>query len=612
VAQVITLKRAIRIPDGTPESIVRAISAAGRAQFCRFTGDLTQVNALKYAEYSIDAEIGPARTPIGAAAPPTYRVRFLIPVDFPYRPAETVPLDPPLKWYPHQMGDYPPAVDPHANIICPPRLLQVRFDALLHPYIRHAYQWITDALGRGLAPPDEPYEFPHIVRSAAKMFFVENGHRLREYLERSGCGRARVVRIGKGKVAPEMYRVTSVWDCAGAQETSSGIREDAFGPEEYAGWSPWVFIGDPVVEKPHRPLISYDDFSPEVKRRMLAAARSAAEQGQILPVFLLAFVVPETWGGKPELIVWQAADAAGMDEKTFAPPKKGGFRPGGNCCLWPAVRKLKRQMMPLSWFTCTDVAEEALTARGALRGEMLDGLNVAIVGLGAVGSMMAKSMSKLSPAALTLIDNERLEPGNLVRHEAYACHVGTWKATAMATLVSPLMTDHNVSVFACDVRQVPEDGEKNLDLCHMVVDASADEGVHQFLADWELLREKRLVWCYVTPGPDFGVLVLRRPGSRLSCRRAEESLASKADALWSSLTGAEKAPGRLVWPEPGCYHPTFRASYHRVSLMTHSFLTTILAWLASGCPCDLVTVFQQNGQVGQLGLETRIVAQFEV
>ena len=268
--------------------------------------------------------------------------------------------------------------------------------------------------------------------------------------------------------------------------------------------------------------------------------------------------------------------------------------------------------MPLRWFTCTDLAEEALTARAALRGEMLDGLNVAIVGLGAVGSMMAKSMSKLNPAALTLIDNERLEPGNLVRHEAYACHVGTWKATAMALLVSPLMADHNVSVFTCDVRQMSEDSEKNLDLCHMVVDASADEGVHQFLADWELLREKRLVWCYVTPGPDFGVLVLRRPGSRLSCRRAEESLASKADALWSSLTGAEKAPGRLVWPEPGCYHPTFRASYHRVSLMTHSFLTTILAWLASGCPSDLVTVFQQNGQVGQVGLETRIVAQFEV
>jgi hypothetical protein len=107
----------VGLPSDIPTDIERAIRIAESCRFCRFLGDLQRAGN---GEFIIEADIGPERRPLLGAPQPWYRVRFLIPKQFPYAVAHAVPLKPDLRWNPHQNGDWP-ELGQHANVMCPPR-----------------------------------------------------------------------------------------------------------------------------------------------------------------------------------------------------------------------------------------------------------------------------------------------------------------------------------------------------------------------------------------------------------------------------------------------------------------------------------------------------------
>lgn len=64
-----------------------------------------------------------------------------------------------------------------------------------------------------------------------------------------------------------------------------------------------------------------------------------------------------------------------------------------------------------------------------------------------------------------------------------------------------------------------------------------------------------------------------------------------------------------MWPEPGCYHSTFSAPYHRLRMMGDAFLSTLLALLQDGGGDGAATLFSQVVPDRRLGVESRIEAQ---
>ncbi len=192
MAETTLPKDTIRIP-GVPPTIIRAIQVAAATQCCTFTSELTEVNS----EYAIEAVISPTSRPVGTQSVTRFRVRFLIPKAFPYATVQTIPLDPDLKWHPHQKGDWPLDLDSHANVICPPRLADIHFDELLLPYIRHAHHWITAALNGNLTRPDEPYEMPHIetTKDRHPRFLTEGGLTMFPFVDEHRRGVAALKKI---------------------------------------------------------------------------------------------------------------------------------------------------------------------------------------------------------------------------------------------------------------------------------------------------------------------------------------------------------------------------------------------------------------------------------
>lgn len=100
------------------------------------------------------------------------------------------------------------------------------------------------------------------------------------------------------------------------------------------------------------------------------------------------------------------------------------------------------------------------------------------------------------------------------------------------------------------------------------------------------------------------------PGSPRTLAEAEELLEEECGGeLWERFRGDAGEEGRVVWPEPGCYHPTFSAPYHRIRMMSDAFPSTLLAWLEDGGDYGAATLFSQSVPDGRLGVESRIEAQ---
>lgn len=625
MAAVITPSGHITVPDETPTSIRHALETTS-ARFCRFTSDLTLT---AYGEYAIEAEIGPARHAVGIHNGCWYHVRLLIPPEFPHRVVHTIPITPPLRWHQHQNGDWPLKRDPHANVLCPPQLHEVFPEELLLPYIRHAHKWITAAHEERLIGSDQRYEMPHLVDCADSpiIVYIEGGTTPFEWIRKGQGGIAYLRRVresnGNGSAfAGQLYRVKSLVATMGMgvdPQRTSVIRDNAFGTEEDMGVVPWVYMGSPVAGGPHRPPQRWKDLPREIQRRILEVARLAGRYDQQAPLLLLAFGIPKFWGGPKEAIVWTAVQMQGWGPDTRNPPP--GYRKD-HPENWPEARHFIVANDTLRWIrACRDVSPEALRSRSASTTNPLLGRKVALLGVGALGSILAKAVAKCDPADLLLIDHGCVESGNLVRHEAAATDVESYKAQSIATMLQPLYEHNAVRALTVDVIRNWDELLPQLEDCDVVIDATGDFGVHARLTDEPRLLYTSLAWCYVKPGPLFGLLALRRPESLMTLATAEAALhATLPPDVWTqfeAVNAAERddrddANNGLVWPTPGCYHPTFDAVYHGMRLMADEMLTVLLDWLADGGSSDVVTLFAQERRPNRYGVDQRIVEQVRV
>ncbi len=163
--------------------------------------------------------------------------------------------------------------------------------------------------------------------------------------------------------------------------------------------------------------------------------------------------------------------------------------------------------------------------------ETLAGRRVAIVGCGSLGSKIAVMLARSGVGGFLLVDDDLFLPDNLVRHDLDWRDVGTHKAQSVARrieLVNP--------TASCSVRRVRLGGQESsgtietllesLAASDLIVDATADASVFNYLCAAVAISKKPMVWAEVFGG-GFGGLVARYRPSRepdpASMRRAIES-----------------------------------------------------------------------------------------
>jgi molybdopterin/thiamine biosynthesis adenylyltransferase len=115
------------------------------------------------------------------------------------------------------------------------------------------------------------------------------------------------------------------------------------------------------------------------------------------------------------------------------PPKKVKAKPQGR---YTPKAKLPKNSKPSVF--ALEMADDSLDARRYRAGpevQMLQGKHVAVIGCGSVGSFTVDLLARSGVGQFTLVDPERLIPGNCVRHLADRSHVPKKKADAVRDII---------------------------------------------------------------------------------------------------------------------------------------------------------------------------------
>ncbi|CAN7595900.1 ThiF family adenylyltransferase [Polaromonas sp. LjRoot131] len=143
-------------------------------------------------------------------------------------------------------------------------------------------------------------------------------------------------------------------------------------------------------------------------------------------------------------------------------------------------------------------------------------LRFGIVGLGSLGSKVAISLARTGARNFLLIDDDFLQPGNLVRHELSWLWVGAHKADAVKAqlmLTAPGMAV-DVRIHRIAGQESPLNAAsalKDLAKCDVLIDATADPEVFLRLASVARSGRKTLCWGEIFAGGYGGLIARARP-----------------------------------------------------------------------------------------------------
>jgi sulfur-carrier protein adenylyltransferase/sulfurtransferase len=142
---------------------------------------------------------------------------------------------------------------------------------------------------------------------------------------------------------------------------------------------------------------------------------------------------------------------------------------------------------------------------------------VGLVGCGSIGSKIAVMLARSGVGRFLLIDDDIMLPDNLVRHELDWREVGTHKVAAVARRINLV----NPSAH-CETREHRLGGQQSsgsvetliesLAECDLIVDASADARVFNYLCAAVAVGKKPLVWTEAFGGGFGGLIARYRPG----------------------------------------------------------------------------------------------------
>jgi hypothetical protein len=154
-----------------------------------------------------------------------------------------------------------------------------------------------------------------------------------------------------------------------------------------------------------------------------------------------------------------------------------------------------------------------------------------IVGCGSVGSMIAVMLARAGVGNFLLVDDDIMFPDNIVRHQLDWREVGTHKADGVARAIELVNPSAGWSI-----RRLKLGGQESgqsvetligvLGKCDLIIDATADPRVFNYLCAASKSGKKPLIWAEVYGGGIGGLVARHRPDLEpdpASMRRSIES-----------------------------------------------------------------------------------------
>lgn len=203
---------------------------------------------------------------------------------------------------------------------------------------------------------------------------------------------------------------------------------------------------------------------------------------------------------------------------------------------------------------------------------------VLIVGLGAVGSSCAWQLARAGVGTLNLMDFDHVQLGNLPRWQLGLGSVGFLKTDALGNYLAlnyPFVNfvgfSHRIG-FSDDCRVMP----LALDGVDLILDATAERGVSNYLSDLAKQLGIPYIWATGTPGSYGGVVGRVVPNKTLGCWKCFQN--HLADETFHNPPHEEMPDVQPV----GCFHPTFTGTGFDMDHVSLAAVRLVISTLCAG------------------------------
>lgn len=262
------------------------------------------------------------------------------------------------------------------------------------------------------------------------------------------------------------------------------------------------------------------------------------------------------------------------------PPIKGVKHSTSSGPVWLTVFTQTK----IHWANTVDTSYEYFFGRGAMPRE-LAGKKFFIIGLGAVGSILAKTLVRCGARHIDLYDYDIKEPGNVCRSE-YEMFSGIGdKSSELQFLlyrVSPFVTcwvrNTLFDYFAKSLN--PEEVRDVLNEYDVIFDCTTDN--HLMVLLDKLCLKTQLVNLSIT-----------NHAKELTCVFYPQ-ITRCIEFLYNKLLKQDESD--MFYPS-GCWNPTFKASYNDISLMVQFALKHIIRMLSSLEPISNFYLDEKEGNL---------------
>lgn len=510
---------------------------------------------------------------------PDVAVRIVLPRAFPWKEAEVLLLDE-GEWRFAHMG-----IDDGKLCLPAAEVWQSHPADSITRIIRDAETWLKDAAQGSLLKPGDHWELPDFrgkekrPASALAVWVNESKAELEIWAPRVGqCGDVLLARHATGKalvpiefkgpdgenipgaaIEAEFFRTQVVprrKEVPRAKVWPGSVRDQApkIGPLVRGKW----LLMPGLVYTTHRPPKTFRELSEMcdsagIRLWNLLGAGERWDAFEGVHYLLVGAPIPEVVDGEPVEVHWQLvvvpARLVGHSKKE----RSGRGRP-----LWLAT-SLPGQVIP--WGVVHNVAPERIGARGHF-GDEACAAGVAVIGAGAIGSMVVDHLVRGGERDLAIFDFEVVEPGNLCRHTLGPIDVGLGKAERLTKKYQGIRPD--LRMHSHDdllPLALPYDMSKSwVDLLRAAVwiDCSGNEAVWRWLSRLGKERGKKVVQVFTNPYA-WNLCILLS-GRKVGLAKVKRLFEVDRETGVASVREEEIYPANSEIPVgAGCWHPAFPA-----------------------------------------------------
>lgn len=571
----------------TPTAVRRACERLRESGLCRIVRAVDSIHDV-FSRLAIAIDV-PHPNPEGL--PPSIELECRIAHPYPFGEIELIPKGEDVRGFPHQATD--------GGKLCLPSAQDAPWDETrLLQYVQWTKEWLVDASNGQLLKVGDPYELPDFrhsklpdptLQDVPPILFEESSGTFP--LWHGIVGQVGSVLLANCKSANAV--AAERWFAA----EKSCIRTASFSPaflrnsNHFTGQ--WALLPTLTFVRA-RPPRTYEELSMlfrasnislgRVLRRAWALGSSSPRGG----VVLLGCPIPSIVGGPATEIHWQPVLVPTKDMTRRAYRGRGKRDEG---LLWRvATETIFTAKQLITYGQSTNVAAERQYARGPAP-TFIGKQAIALVGAGAIGSVVAEMLARAGVSPLSLFDGDRLEFGNLCRHTLSGSDVGHRKAYALAARLSSANPLSVIEAFSEDIPLLGDPGDAPslaLSNASTLIDCSTDHGAFLWMSNYSRQNSKRLASLFINRNATLLTLVLsgRNIGAEKVFTQLNRTVVAGATSINPvEYLGTNAAAAPLV-PGPGCWHPTFPGRNNHIALLVTAAIDYLYAWLQEPYHCD--------------------------